>query len=388
MWKILEKSGCLVLGGGVVGAAVARALAERGERVLLLERFTAGHTQGSSHGASRIFRFAYPEAIYRELAARALSGWRGLERDSGGSLFQATGNLYCGPLGAPWITTAAASLREGGFEALMLSHREVHARFPRLALPEGFEALFHPDGGVLFADRCLTALWNGARAAGAQSRTHEEILGVEIGDGHVELAAAGGRRYRAERLVVAAGSWSRTLLAQLDCVLPLSITREQVAYVRPKADLRHGLSELPTVVDHESAQPFYALPEVPTEAEPHPGVKVGQDFGGRPITDPNSLAELDRENLEGVLGWVRRRLPHLEPQAVKVEHCLYTATPDRHFILDHHPSEKRVTIAAGFSGHGFKFGPALGEVLAALALGEEPALDLEMFALSRFGGKG
>jgi glycine/D-amino acid oxidase-like deaminating enzyme len=116
------------------------------------------------------------------------------------------------------------------------------------------------------------------------------------------------------------------------------------------------------------------------------GVKVGQDFGGRPIDDPDSPAEIDPENLAAVMAWVRRRLPHLEPVPIKVEHCLYTATPDRHFILDRHPREPRVTIAAGFSGHGFKFAPALGEIVSALALGEPPPVELGTFRLGRFGG--
>lgn len=388
MWKTIEKAGCLVLGGGVIGTATACALARRGERVRLLERFKPGHGHGSSHGASRIFRFAYAEPIYRELAERALSGWRSLEKERGEPLLHTNGNWYCAPEGSAELAAVAAGLRDGGFEAPLLSARESNARFPRLFLPEGFEALFQPDGGVLLADRCLAALWEGAEAAGASVVSGEEVLGIEVGDRGVELAARGGRRYHAPRLVLAAGSWSGSLLNELDCPLPLSITREQVAFCEVREGIAHGVDDLPTVLDHSSARPFYALPAVRGLGPERVGVKVGQHFGGRPIEHPELPVEVDLDNLAAVEGWVRERLPQVLPRPFRFEHCLYTTTPDQHFILDHHPSEKRLTLAAGFSGHSFKFAPALGELLAALALGEEPAVDLSMFRLGRFGGDG
>lgn len=387
MLKTLEKAGCLVLGGGVVGTAAARALTARGERVMLVERFKPGHGHGSSHGASRIFRFAYAEPIYRELAARALSGWRALEEESGESLLHLHGNWYCAPEGSAELAAIVQGLRDSGFEASLLSARESNTRFPRLFLPAGMEVLFQPDGGVLLADRCLRALWEGAEAAGASMVSGEEILGLEVSDRGTELAARGGRRYRAPRLLVAAGSWSAGLLAQLDCRLPLAVTREQVAFCAAEGELAHGLADLPTVVDHSSEKHFYALPAVRGLGEDRLGVKVGRHMAGRPIEHPDLPIEVDLENLAAVEAWVRERLPHVIPKAFRVEHCLYTTTPDKHFILDHHPSEKRVTIAAGFSGHGFKFAPALGEVLAALALEEESPAPLAMFAAGRFGGK-
>ncbi len=376
----IETAGCLVLGGGVAGAAAAWAIAKRGENVLLVEQFEPGHTRGSSHGDGRIFRFSYPEPVYVEMARRALAGWRELERTTEEPLLHLCGNWDCGPLGSPELEAVERNLRAAGVACERLSAAESNDRFPLFHVPPGSEALYQPEGGVLYARRAMTALWDAAQAAGARVVTGEPILGIEAGSHGAELVARGGRRYRAPRLVVAAGGWSASLLAALDLPLPLQVTRELVAYFAPCNEVDHGPGRMPTAIDHHQPDTFYALPALEV-----PGVKIGWHRAGRPIEHPDEPAALDRDNLAAVEAFSQERFRHLHPRPLEISHCLYTLTPDHHFILDRHPTEPTLALAAGLSGHGFKFGPALGEVLAALVFGEDVPLPIGMFGVGRFG---
>ncbi len=380
MLRTIETAGCLVLGGGVAGVAAAWAVAKRGEKVLLVEQFAPGHDHGSSHGDGRIFRCSYSEPVYVEMARRALVGWRELERAAVSSFLDLCGNWDCGPIASPELEGLERTMREAGLVCERLSAAESNARFPLLHLPAGAEALFQPEGGVLFARRAMTALWEAAQAAGGRAVSGEPILAIEAGSQGVELVARGGRRYRAPRLVVAAGGWSWDLLAGLDLALPLQVTRELVAYFSPREGIDHSPAKLPTVIDYHTEKPFYALPQLEV-----PGIKVGWHMAGRPIDRPDEAVTLDRDNLAAVEDFAQARFRHLQPRPLEISHCLYTMTPDHNFVLDRHPTEPGIAVAAGLSGHGFKFGPVLGEILAALALGEAPPVEIGMFGVGRFG---
>lgn len=372
----------LVLGGGVVGVAAALALAGRRQRVLLVERFEPGHAHGSSHGDGRIFRFSYPEAVYLEMAAQAKAGWLWLQAEAGEEWLVLCGNWDAGPAGCRELVEIEANLTRAGLPCRRLTAGESNARFPRLRLPPGSEALFQPDGGLLRADRALAALWRLARRAGVECVTGETVTGIEAGDAGVAVATASGRRHAARRLVLAAGAWSRELAAGLGLRLPLTVTQEQVAYFRPREGVDHGPDALPTFIDYHESRYVYGLPQVAV-----PGVKVGLHHAGRVLADPGQRQPADPDNLAAVAAFVRDRLPHLSPEPFQVTTCLYTTTPDRHFLLDRHPALPRVVLATGGSGHGFKFAPVLGEIAAALALDEEPPVTLETFALTRYSAE-
>lgn len=383
MLRMVETAGTVVVGGGVVGAAVARTLSRRGESTLLVEGRTPAHRAGSSHGDSRIFRFSYPEPEYLAMAERAHSGWRELERETGATLLHETGGWECGPERCPELAARRATLAAAGHRAEVLSAEESAGRFPQIAVPAGAEVLYQPETALLAAERAVVALWETVERAGGRTRRNETVLGIEAGSGGVVLGLGQGRRIRAARAVVAVGGWSRPLLKTLDLDLPLAVTREQVAYFAPKpgapADIDHRVGKMPTVMDYHTTKPFYSLPQLEV-----PGVKAGWHHAGTAIASAEEESGLDEENLAAVASFVCRRLPHLDPRPILKTTCLYTSTPDLDFILDRHPTEPALTIAAGFSGHGFKFGPVLGEILAALALGSEPPVRLERFALGRF----
>lgn len=374
----------LVVGGGVMGLAIAdallgNALHGRSLRVALLERSAIGNPDGGSHGDGRIFRLAYPEREYVELARLAGLGWRELEHRVSTPLLECTGTLDCGPADGSDLTTIAANLREAGLPFERFSPGKLAKRFPQVALEAGQEALFQPEGGVIRADRALEALAREIERRGGKILTGASVMAIDAGADGLTVRLDSGQCYAASGLVLATGSWSRALTANLDLELPLAITREQVAYFAARGGLEHGLEVLPTLIDWaDSMRPFYALPRVRV-----PGVKVGWHHAGIPIETPETESTLDRANLDAVQAFVQRRFPHLEPRPFEIVTCLYNSTPDLNFILDHLPGEPRIILATGFSGHGFKFAPAIGELVTALVTGQAPPFPLDLFRLDR-----
>ena len=335
---------------GAVGASAARALARRGWRVTGLDRFEPGHDQGSSHGQSRAIRQAYFEhPTYVPMAVAAYAAWRELEREVGESLLHVCGILQLGPSEGEVIQglrRAAAQHR------LALEPIDVPG-FPR---PAGAVPLFERVGGWLSVEAGVRALAASAQAAGAELRTGVTVLGV---DGSTVHTSAGS--LTADRVVVAAGAWAPELLP-----LPLTVVRKvQLWFPTTRKGGPVFLHEVPEGV-------FYGFPA-------HEGrIKVAEHTGGEPLSRP---LELDRSvhasDVERVAAFVRDHLPGVGTVPVAAAVCMYTMSPDGHFRIG---SEGPVSWAAGLSGHGFKFAPVLGSVLADLVEGREPAFDLDPFA--------
>lgn len=367
----------LVLGGGIVGAATAEALARGGRRVLLVDQFEPGHKRGSSHGDSRIIRLAYPEPIYLEMAQFAYASWAELAKRAGQPLLQLTGGWDCGPLGSPHLAVLEENFRRYNISYERLSAQESRRRFPQFQLDEGSEAIYQPQAGIIFADQAVKALWRLAQANGADTRTGERIEQIIVQEDGIVLQSKSGTIGRAPRLVLAAGAWAGQLLASLGLDLSLEVTQEQVAYFPVKDELDHRVGVMPYVLDYHTHPYFYALPQVEV-----PGVKVGWHHTG-PVINPDRPQPFDPGNLAAVQNFIQTRLPHLDINPIELYPCLYTNSVDYHFILDRHPDYPQIAIAAGFSGHGFKFGPILGQIMAALALDEKPPVSLSQFSINR-----
>ncbi|MEM9558238.1 MAG: N-methyl-L-tryptophan oxidase [Acidobacteriota bacterium] len=394
-----RRHGVLVLGGGVVGAAAARALARGDESrrpvdVVLVDAHPPGHRHGSSHGDGRIVRLTYPEAIYLDMARRSFAGWRALEAERDESLLVTTGTYECGPARSPVIAELAASLAVSGVPYRRLDTEASRRRFPQIELPLGAEAIYQPDGAVIHAERAVAALWRSADAAGARTHSDLRIEALEIEDDGV--IARGTRRdgaaevIHAERLVLATGAWTSGFAETLGLDLPLCVTREVVAYfpISPRTTNYgddHHVGGMPAVIDYHEPHPFYVLPQIEVA-----GLKVGWHRTG-PATDPDTDAVPDPDILRRITGFVADRLPYLDLHPVVTTTCLYTCTPDYHFVVDRHPRWPHVVLGTGFSGHGFKFAPVLGEMLADLVLDTIPrASDMnttaphDLFHLARF----
>ena len=367
----MEHVDVAVIGAGVIGSATARALAARGVPAVLLEQFELGHARGSSHGATRIFRLAYPDPGYVAMAVAAGAGWAALQADAGEELLVRTGGLDAGPGAA----ACAAALAACGVDHAWLDAGELRDRYPGLAVQPGERMLFQPDAGVSLAGRTVAALQRLARRDGVPVRAGTPVRGIEPRRDHVVLRTAGGD-ISARVAVLAAGPWNGNLLRGAVTRPPqLTATLQQVRYFAPR-DRAGG--RWPTLIEWPAdGVSWYVVPA----AGDAPGVKVASHLPGRAV-DPRDgpFAELDPVLEQEAAQYVRRRLPGLDPAGLAPETCLYTMTADEDFVLDR---EGPVVVGGGCSGHAFKFAPLLGEMLADLALGTQTPVPRERFALSR-----
>lgn len=359
-----------VVGAGLLGSATARALAARRVPTLLFEQFDLGHARGSSHGATRIFRYSYPDPYYVEMAVRAGEAWGRLTADAGEELLVRTGGLDAGP-GAEDCATALA---ECNVTHAWLTDGEVRARFGGIGARPGERMLFQPDSGVSLAGRTVAALQRLARRDGAAIRAGTPVIGIEAGRDRVLLRTAAGE-VAARAAVITAGPWAQGVLAGALPLTPrLTPTVQQVRYFAP----RDPATVWPTLIEWPpDGLSWYAVPA----AGAAPGIKVGAHIPG-PAVDPRGgpFTEIDPAREEEASGYVRDRLPGLDPAGLAAETCLYTMTPDEDFVLD---TAGPLVVGGGCSGHAFKFGPLLGEFLAELALGREIPVPRERFALRR-----
>ena len=367
----MERVDVAVVGAGLLGSATARALAARGVPAVLLEQFGPGHARGSSHGATRIFRLSYPDPGYVRMAVSALEAWARLQDDAGERLLIKTGGLDAGP-GASLCGGALAGC---GVDHSWLPAGEVRERFPGIATRPGERVLFQPDSGVCLAGRTVAALQRLAERDGVPLRAHTPVLSIEAqGDQAVLRTPAG--ELSAKVAVIAAGPWSERLLTGAVARAPrLTVTLQQVRYFRPNDT---GAGAWPTWIEWSDVELiWYAVPMVGDA----PGVKVAAHIPGRAV-DPadGPFDQIDPAEDGRAAEYVRARLPGLEPARLGPETCLYTMTADEDFVLDR---EGPVVVGAGCSGHAFKFGPLLGEMLADLALGGDTASGTTRFSLAR-----
>jgi sarcosine oxidase len=353
-----------------MGSATARALGARGVPTLLLEQFGLGHARGSSHGATRIFRLSHPDPGYVRMAVLAGAAWGRLERAAGEELVVTTGGLDAGPA----AEDCAPALAECDVEHAWLDAGQIRARFPGIAARPGERMLFQPDSGVCLAGRAVAALQRLAARDGVSIRAHTPVLRVGTEGGRAVLHTPAGE-ISARVAVVTVGAWAQGLLAgAVDPAPKMTATLQQVRYFAPRGES----GPWPTLIEWPDARPcWYTVPM----AGGAPGVKVAAHVPG-PAVDPRDgpFGEIDPGLEQEAAAYVAERLPGLDPAGLGPETCLYTMTADEDFVLDR---AGPVVVGGGCSGHAFKFGPLLGEVLAGLALGTEPPAGLERFALRR-----
>jgi sarcosine oxidase len=319
-----------VVGAGLNGLATAWALERQGVGVVVYEQFELGHTRGSSHGRTRIFRLAYPEEEWVRFAQEALEGWRELERESGEELLHLNGLLELCRQGVQ-SSRQALEACDAAFE--LLTREETEERFGVVPDEDAF-VLFQPDAGVVHADRALSAF-----ARGLRIETGRRVESVDELDEPV--------------VVVTAGPWARRLLEPAGVELPVVETRETVAYFNLEGPVPSVVAEVVT-----RGHGFYSL------YDPLYGLKVGSHKRGSP-SDPDEVKGPDETLVREIADWTRERFPNARPEPVHAESCFYTTTDDERFVLERHG---RIVVGSACSGHGFKFGPATGKRLAALAV--------------------
>lgn len=349
----------VVVGAGVAGLATAWRLAERGHPVVAFEQYRIGHDRGSSHGPSRVFRFAYEDPLYTAMAQAALPMWRELDPE----LLRPTGGVDVGTPGR--LEKIAGALTTCGAACELVDGAARRERFGWLSGES--PVLWSPDTGVLAAHRALTTLASRARAAGAEIREGCAVCAIEpTADGAVLLDTDAGP-LTASRCIVTAGAWVGPVLSAIGLTVPVRVTREQVFYFRAHAE--------PAVAIDWESNCYVVPPAVPG----HP-VKVAEHMTGAETSADARSFDPDDAGRRRVVDFVRANLPTLEPEPVGFETCLYTVTPDEDFVIDRRGP---IMVASACSGHGFKFGPLTGEVLACLSTDREPPVDISRFSMER-----
>ena len=369
----------IVIGAGCMGSAAAYHLSKAGAKTLVIERFSRGHTFGSSHGNTRIIRLVYDKPFYTELMKSSYACWRDLERESGRELLFTTGSVTVAPVGHEYVINTRASLDAAGIESELLDKQEMASRLPQFRIePHTMIALWQKDGGFLHASECISAHLDMAKNQGAEIRENTEVMTVDW-KASSPVVVCKDKRYEGKKVVATVGPWTKQLLPELD--LPLTVTRQQVVYFTPKDKAGFLPSEFPVFIDVTRPTSFYGVADFEEK-----GVKVGVDGHGKDFeTTLDSCSRTpDPPYVDFVHDFVAERMPDAAGEVNHAEVCLYTETPDKDFIIDLHPNCENLAIAGGFSGHGFKFGSLVGKILSELALTGRSHYDIGQFRLARF----
>jgi sarcosine oxidase len=369
----------IVIGIGGMGSAAAYHLARRGRSVLGLEQFSIPHELGSSHGVTRIIRLAYSEhPSYVPLLRRAYELWRAFEREASEPLLFVTGGVDVGSAESETITGSLRSCREHNLAHEVLDAAEMARRFPGFQLPADLLAVYQPDGGFVLPERSIVTHAAAAQSLGAELHTGERVLDWNP-EGSGVAVRTGRATYHADRLVITAGPWASQLAPVLD---PLAIPERQVLiWTEPLRPEHFAIGTFPIFNMEVEEGRFYGFPVYGV-----PGFKLGKYHHRRERTDPDRVdREFHVEDEEVLREAIRRYFPAADGRTLAMKTCMFTNSPDEHFILDLLPGYPQVSVAAGFSGHGFKFAPVIGEIMADFALeGGASRWDLGLFRLSRF----
>jgi sarcosine oxidase len=351
----------IVLGLGGMGSSAAYHLARRGLRVLGLERFTPAHDRGSSHGGSRIIRQSYFEdPAYVPLLLRSYELWAELMRDSGIVVYSITGGLFMGP---PDSTTFSGSLRaskQWGLDHEVLTAREVRQRFPAFDPPAGQLALYERLAGFARPESTVRAHLKLAEELGAELHFGEPVLSWTDDGDEVGVRTEAGT-YRAAQLVVCPGAWAPNILS--DIGIDIKIERQVMYWIDPLPGSPSMESGPIYIQENDRVEQIYGFPPIDG---PGGGAKVAFFRKGNECTPDTIDREVYPEEREDMRRRVAQLLPGLAGPVLDTATCMYSTTPDENFVIARHPRHANVSVACGFSGHGFKFVPVVGEILADL----------------------
>jgi sarcosine oxidase len=382
----------IVVGLGAVGSAAAYQLARRGASVLGIDRHSPPHAFGSSHGDSRITRRAIGEGVqYNPLVARSNQIWRDIEAQTEDTLLTVTGGLW---ISSParkaethvrdFFENTVAAAQAHDIEHELLNAYEIREMFPQFNVADNEIAYYEPGAGFLRPEVCVRAQLTLARELGAHLQIDETVEAISHAPGQVSVRTNRGE-YEARHLILAAGAWLPALL-EADLARYFTVTRQVMYWFAVDAPPeRYAPGEFPVWIWElqDRNHVIYGFPQIDG---PRSGVKVATEQYAEATTAERAIREVSRREVsEMYTKLVAPYLPELDATCLKTAACLYTATPDFHFVIDRHPRMPNVIIASPCSGHGFKHSPAVGEALAQMVLDGRSELDLRFFALDRLG---
>lgn len=372
----------IVVGLGAMGSAAAYHLAGNNKTVLGLEAFGPAHDRGSSHGESRIIRQAYYEnPAYVPLVLRAYELWDQLQKDSGRELLSITGGLAIGPERGALVSGCLRSARKYDLPHELLDSHQMRSRFPQFSLA-GEEIAFHEEkAGILRPEECIRQHLRGAADRGATLNFEEPIVSWSAStQGEGVTVRTHRQSYSARSLVLSVGPWFAELAPAAP--IPVVVTRHVMFWFKPiRQEATFDRGAFPVFLWEPEDGPFiYGFPRLSNET--HPKVAI---HSGKEICSPSSIDRTIHSGDEAAIrAAIRERIPALNGEVSHSATCMYTMTPDEHFVIDRHPNYPQVVIAAGFSGHGFKFSAVVGEILCDLATARETRFDISLFSGQRF----
>jgi sarcosine oxidase len=378
----------IVLGAGGVGSASLYELARRGVRAVGIDRFHPPHDRGSSHGQTRVIRQAYFEhSDYVPLLKESYRLWRALEQGAGRQLFHEVGVLEVGPGDGEVVPGVLRTAAEHGLDVEQLNASDIERRWPGLQVPDELVGVFEPNAGYLLVEDCVAANLAAAEAAGATLINDTIVDDWTAEEGGVIVRTSAGD-FAAHRLILAAGSWTDTLWAgrlsdqsERNTQFPkLSVRRKSLFWFEAESTRYDAVAGFPVYLFELPSGVFYGFPRIDGRS-----VKVAEHSGGRPVDDPATVDRtIDLGEQRRLEAFQAAHLPEVSSRVADHAVCLYTMSPDEHFIVDRHPQHANVVFAAGLSGHGFKFTPVLGRVLVDLALDGGTSLPIDFLSLRRF----
>ena len=370
-----------IVGMGAMGSAALYALARRGRRVIGFDRFEPGHSRSSSFGESRIIRLAYYEdPSYVPLLRGAYRAWRDLESATGETVMTVTGIVEAGTPGAALVQGTLQSARAHGLAHEILTARQVEARFPAFTLPADWDCVYQPDGGVLLPEKAIRLFVTAAQRHAAETRPNTPVRAVVPFADHVRISLEGGTTIDAGTAIVAPGPWVRDLAPDLGSCLQL--TRQPLLWFSPIDDALVRPDRMPVFFLQSAEAMTYGLPDICGS-----GVKAGSHLSGGALAsadeDRDAVSADEKRALREIL---RRYVPAAAGEVRRTSLCVYTRSPDQHFVLGPHPEAPRIILASPCSGHGFKFASIFGEILADLATDGHSAWPIGLFSPDRLIG--
>ncbi len=370
----------IVLGAGIMGSAAAYYLAQSGQHVLLLEQFELDHQKGSSYGHSRIIRYAYDNTTYIGLMKAAYPLWAAIEEVADEQLYTRTGGIDFGRADDDTLNKVIDALQETGIPHEVLSPAEAEKRFPQFHLDDDMKVLYQADAGILAASLCVRAHVRLAEKYGAAVLTNTPVTKITAHPDSVEVQTVQDT-FTAGRLVITAGSWAKSVLAQLGLDLPLTPMACQEIYFDTDRPDDYMPDRFPTFIGHTK----YLYDRTPYGLASNHGSGLKIAFhGGKTANHPSEINYTPSvEEVNKALIFANTYLPGVVGmRSTRV--CLYTMTPDEHFLIDKHPEYSHIIFGGGCSGHSFKFGTLIGKILMELALEGKTQYDISLFNVARF----
>jgi monomeric sarcosine oxidase len=373
----------VIVGAGIVGLSTAYALLKQGmKQVTILEQALVDHRRSTSHGLSRLLRFEYgSQKCYTQMVQLSLNRWESLERASRRTLYTPTGLLMLGNEHDNFTRASYHVLRESGVPVKSLSRHECITQFPQFNTEQYDLFTYNANGGILHASICLNTLKEMILEMGGTIREHQRVTHIAHESQHypIRLHLSGGETLTAERVVLATGPWVHRLLGEQR--LPIRLTRQYVLYFANLPTSSFRLHTFPAFMVDD----LYGLPIHSTCSGHGPNWLKGTSHTFGESVDPDEIPRVDDQVITQIARRLRALLPTLEQaELAHVDSCIYDVSPDEDFILDYLPDDSRLVFATGLTGHGFKFGPLLGELLSSLVRETRPPIAMERFQMARF----